>query len=393
MAQSLSVETPLSGRGVIALSATCGFAVANLYYSQPLLPQMAITFTTDVSAQGSIVMLMQAGYALGLLLWGPLGDRIDRRHLITMLFIANLISLALCATATSLNGLLFACTAAGLTTVSAQIIIPAVSSLVDARHRGQVMGQLMSGLFAGTLLARTISGFIGAHTSWRTVFELAAMVDIVLIALVWRYLPATKPTSDLSYPQLLSSLGQLLIRHPLLQEACGVGFLLFAAFNVLWSTLAFMLGQPPYHYDSETVGLFGLVGATGMIASPTIGKLTDRWGGRKVITRAAALIILAFIFIAGSSLNITCLMMGMVLLDLGSRANLVANQTQLYALLPQAPSRLNTLFMTHYFLGGAAGSALGTWAAEHWGWNGVATAGGLCALLALIVGRTISPKR
>ncbi|ODC03705.1 MFS transporter [Terasakiispira papahanaumokuakeensis] len=392
MAQPSSTAATLSGHGIIALSAICGFAVANLYYSQPLLPQMAATFTSDVSAQGAIAMLTQAGYAVGLLLWGPLGDRLDRRRLMTVLLVINLASLSLCATASSLSGLLMACVAIGLTAVSAQIIIPAVSGLVDARHRGQVIGKLMSGLFAGTLLARTLSGFVAAHTSWRTVFELAAIIDVAMIGLIWRYLPATEATSHLPYPRLLSSLWHLLVKQPLLQEACCMGFLLFAAFNVVWAALALMLAQPPYHYDSEAVGLFGLVGAVGILASSSIGSLTDHWGGRSVVTLAAALIMLAFICVIGSSLHLIFLMISLIILDLGSRANLVANQTRLYALLPDARSRLNTVFMTSYFLGGAAGSAMGTSAAECWGWNGIAATGVLCALLALLIGHIYRKK-
>ncbi|WP_295975353.1 MFS transporter [uncultured Xanthomonas sp.] len=235
----------LSGRSVVALSAACGFAVANLYYNQPLLPQMATAFGSDASAQGAIAMLTQVGYAAGLLLFGPLGDRLDRRRLITGLLLLNMLGLALCATVVSLDGLLAACLVVGLTAVSAQIIIPAVSGLVDPARRGQAVGRLMSGLFAGTLLARTVSGYVGAHTGWRTMFVIAAVVDAILIAVIWRYLPRTRPASDLSYPRLLASLGQLLARQPLLREACLVGFLLFAAFNVLWGSLAMMLARPP----------------------------------------------------------------------------------------------------------------------------------------------------
>ncbi|MFT4191820.1 MAG: MFS transporter [Comamonas sp.] len=385
MSLTAHAAAPLSGRSVVALSAACGFAVANLYYSQPLLPQMAGAFGAEDSVQGAIATATQAGYAAGLLLFGPLGDRADRRRLISALLLVNLVGLVLCATATRLGGLLAASVLVGLSAVSAQIIIPAVSGAVDPARRGQTVGRLMSGLFAGTLLARTLSGYVGAHTGWRSVFMLAAGVDVALIGLVWRFLPHIRPDSDLSYPKLLASLGQLFVRQSLLREACLAGFLLFAAFNVLWGSLALMLARPPYGYGSEAAGWFGLVGMAGMLASPAIGRLTDRWGGRRIITLAAALVMLAFLLIAGSAKTLGLLIAGVVLLDLGSRANLVANQTRLYALLPQARGRLNTVFMTSYFLGGAAGSVLGTTAAGRFGWSGIAAAGVFCAVLALAV--------
>lgn len=376
-------NAPLSGRRVLALSAACGFAVANLYYSQPLLPQMVLAFHADATFQGSIAMLIQLGYAVGLVLLGPLGDRLDRRRLMTALLLMNTLGLALCAMATTKEQLLAACTLVGMTAISAQIIIPAVSGLIDPNQRGHTVGRLMSGLFAGTLLARTLSGYLGAHAGWRAMFELAALIDVLLIGLIWLCLPNTPPASDLSYPKLLASLAELLVRQSVLREACLVGFLLFAAFNVLWGSLALMLAKPPYEYGSEAAGLFGLVGAAGMLASPTLGRLTDRWGGRWIVSLAAALIILAFNLIAGSALHIGFLITAVVILDLGSRANLVANQTRLYALSPQARGRLNTVFMTCYFLGGAVGSALGTAVAGRFGWSGVSLAGVLCAALAL----------
>lgn len=382
MTLSYQPVAPLNGRRVVALSAACGFAVANLYYCQPLLPAMAATFGAGASAQGMIAMLTQLGYAAGLLLFGPLGDRFDRRRLITALLLVNILGLALCATASSLNGLFLASALAGLTAISAQIVIPAVSGMADPARRGHTVGRLMSGLFAGTLLARTVSGYVGAEAGWRTMFTLAAVLDAALIALVWCCLPRVRPDSDLTYPQLLASLGQLLARQSLLREACLSGFLLFAAFNVLWEPLALMLTRSPYHWGCEVAGLFGLVGIGGMAASPFIGRLTDRWGGRRIVALAALIVAAAFALIAGSSYWSGCLIAGVIVLDLGSRANLVANQTRLYALLPQARGRLNTIFMTAYFLGGAAGSALGATAAGHFGWSGVSVAGMFCAALA-----------
>jgi predicted MFS family arabinose efflux permease len=358
----------LSGRSVLMLAASCGFAVANLYYSQPLLPAMAATFGAGADAQGAIAMLTQLGYACGLLLFGPLGDRLDRRRLIAGLLMANMAALALCAFAQNIPWLLAASVLLGLTAMSAQIIIPAVSGHVDPAQRGQTVGRLLSGLFAGTLLARTVSGYVGAHAGWRMMFVLAAVLNAALIAMVWLHLPRAKSESDLSYARLLASLVELFTGEPLLREACLTGFLLFAAFNVLWGSLALMLARPPYGWGSEVAGLFGLVGLVGMFASPSIGRL----------------VMVAFCLVVGSTWSIAWLIAAVVVLDLGSRANLVANQTRLYALLPQARGRLNTVFMTSYFLGGAVGSTVGAFAAGRYGWLGVATAGLLCAGLAFL---------
>ncbi|WP_233217337.1 MFS transporter [Trinickia dabaoshanensis] len=378
-----SDPAPLADHSVFALSAACGFAVASLYYSQPLLPVMAASLAAGSFAQGAIAMLTQFGYASGLLLFGPLGDRLDRRALILTLLAVNVAALASCAMATSLMWLLIASAVLGLTAISAQVVIPAVSGRADPARRGQTVGRLMSGLFAGTLLARTVSGYLGAHFGWRTTFEVAAALEFVPMVLVWRFLPSTVPDTALAYPRLLRSLWDLLRTQPRLREACVTGFVLYAAFNVLWGSLALMLARPPYHWGSDVTGLFGLVGLTGMLASPATGRLADRWGGRRVVALAAVSIMAAFVLIAGAGRSMGWLLAGILLLDLGSRANLVANQTRLYAFLPHARGRLNTVFMTSYFLGGAMGSALGTAVAARFGWTGVSAAGLLCGAAAL----------
>lgn len=376
-------NAPLGERSVLALSATCGFAVASLYYSQPLLPVIAASFGAGSFAQGAIAMLTQFGYACGLLLFGPLGDRLDRRVLIVSLMTANIAALILCARATNLALLFVASTVLGLTAMSAQIVIPAVSGRADPARRGQTVGRLMSGLFAGTLLARAVSGYLGAHLGWRTMFMAAALIEFVPIVLVWRHLPRAAAHSGLAYRQLLASLRTLLRDQPLLREASLTGFVLYAAFNLLWGSLALMLARAPYHWGSDVAGLFGLVGLIGMLASPATGRLADRWGGRRVVAAAAVSIMAAFALIAGAGRWIGWLAAGIVVLDLGSRANLVANQTRLYALLPEARGRLNTVFMTSYFVGGAVGSAIGTAVAERYGWGGLSAAGLLSGALAL----------
>nr|WP_207627429.1 MFS transporter [Photorhabdus tasmaniensis] len=378
-------QDPTSSISLMLLSAACGFAVANLYYNQPLLPAIGTSFGIDGATSGWIATLTQIGYAAGLFFFGPLGDTLSRRKLIFCLLTGNITSLILCAAAPNFIWFLTSSLILGLTSISAQIIIPAVSGWVTPEKRGRVVGNLMSGLFSGALLARTLSGAVGEHFGWREMFLLAALIDMFLFFLVWFVLPETAAPQTMAYGQLLASLGKLVKQQPLLREAALSGFLLFAAFNTLWGSLALLLSQPPYRWGSDIVGLFGLTGIAGMLASSTMGSMTDRFGGRAVVTTGALLVTLALCLIGGTRHSILFLFTGIIFLDLGSRAGLVANQTRLYTLLPDARSRLNTVFMTCYFAGGAAGSSLGAIAAWHLSWSGVALSGGGCALLATIL--------
>jgi predicted MFS family arabinose efflux permease len=375
--------SPLTQTNAVWLALACGIAVAGLYYNQPMLPLIGASFGRGGGEQGWIATLTQIGYASGIAMFGPLGDRVDPRKLITCLLAINAGSLLLCASASTFLWLLTASAALGLTAITAQIIIPAVSGLAPAEQRGKMVGSLLSGLFAGQLLARLVGGFVAEHAGWRTMFGLAAGLDCVLLWLVWSRMPATRGHSTLPYPQLMASLGRLFWREPLLREACASGFLLFAGFSAFWATLAFLLVQPPYRYGSDIAGLFGLVSLFGMLASRSIGNLTDQYGGRIVVGCGALLMMGAFGLISGAGRHLWLLIAGVVVLDLGSRAALVANQARLYTLAAEARSRVNTVFMSGYFAGGALGSMAGSAAASRFAWHGVAGVGVVCVLGAL----------
>lgn len=382
----------VSQRLVFLMTCCCAFAVSAIYYHQPLLPQMASTFGVSLAASSWIATVTQLGYAAGLLFFVPLGDRIQPRTLAATAILVNTLALLGCALAPSFS-LLAACSAlVGLTAISAQIIIPTISGRADEASRGRVVGTLLGGLSAGLLLARTVSGYAGAHLGWRTMFVLAAALDVVLLATVWRSLPLVAARPAVGYLALLRSMATLVKEEPVLRIASACGFLMFAAFSALWATLAAMLSQAPYGFGPASIGAFGLVGLAGMLASGRIGALVDRVGERTMVLCGAGLVGLAFVLIAFSGHGLAWLVAGMVLLDFGNRAGLVANQSRVFALRPQARSRLNTVFMVSYFLGGAAGAALGGVGAHRAGWQGMALVGlGLAAMAGLL--NALSPPR
>jgi predicted MFS family arabinose efflux permease len=365
------------------LAVACAFAIATLYYSQPILPLIGASFGTSDTVTSQLVMLGQIGYSLGLFLFVPIGDRVDRRRLILTLLAINTVGMAACAAAPSFAFLGVALLLAGLTTVTPQIIIPTVAGMAAPDKRGQAVGVLLSGMSAGLLIGRTLSGFVGEFAGWRAVFALAIAMNALLMVIVWRTLPATKPSSDLSYPKLLLSLGRLFADHATLRAACITGFLAFGAFSALWATLAALLARPPYQFGANTVGLFGLIGVVSIVAAPLIGRLTDRLGTRLMIGAGTVVLLIAFGFVSQAERTVWALALGIALIDIGYRCVLLANQTRIYPLQPSAQSRLNTVFMTSVFLGGAAGSLCGA-AAVVWSWSGLACAGASLAAVALI---------
>jgi len=380
-----SKETPIPYALVAILAVACGLAIANIYYNQPLLPLFAASFGRSAAEAGFIATLTQLSYAVGMLLFVPLGDRVSRRRLILTLLGINTVSLIGAAVAPAFGVLIAASVTLGLTSVSASIIIPAAAALAAPSQRGRVVGILMTGLTSGILLARTISGFVGTHAGWRTMYWIATALDVLLLGLIaWR-LPAVAPTTDISYGKLLRSLWTLLRVEPVLRIAAATGALIFAACSSFWSALAFLIARPPFGYGSDVAGTFGLAALFGIVASTPIGWLADRYGPRPVWLIGAFTVIAAFAGVAGAENRIWLLVVAAVLLELGNRTSLIANQTSIYSLATDARSRLNTVFVGSYFMGGAAGSVVGAAAAGFGGCTGLALAGSVFAFAALTV--------
>ncbi|OME57373.1 MFS transporter [Paenibacillus odorifer] len=382
---AVRVGEGLSKQFILILAIASGLSVANMYYNQPLLAEIGRTFNASSNAVGYVSMLTQIGYALGMLFFVPLGDIRERRTLISGLLIAVSLSLIGFATAQNLTWMYIASFAIGITTVVPQVIIPLSAELALPEERGKVIGTVMSGLFFGILLARTISGIIGDMFGWRAMYWIAAVVMLLLSLILYRLIPATKPDNNSSYSDLLKSMGQLIRRYSTLRESSLIGACMFGGFSVFWTSLAFFLEGEPYHYSSSITGLFGLIGVAGAAGAPFIGRLADRIAPKKIVGILLLITLIAYGFFGLAGFTIWSLIAGVIILDLGVQGSQVSNQTRIYALEPAARSRINTVFMVSTFTGGAIGSTLGSFAWQHWGWSGVCLMGGTLVVAALCI--------
>ncbi|MEK4348826.1 MFS transporter [Paenibacillus sp. FSL P4-0184] len=390
MTQSITPAAVRVGGGltkqfILILAIASGLSVANMYYNQPLLADIGRTFHASSNAVGYVSMLTQIGYALGMLFFVPLGDIRERRTLISGLLIAVSLSLVGFATAQNLIWMYIASFAIGITTVVPQVIIPLSAELALPEERGKVIGTVMSGLFFGILLARTISGIIGDMFGWRAMYWIAAAIMLLLSLILYQLIPKTKPENNSSYTDLLKSMGNLIRRYSTLREASLIGACMFGGFSVFWTSLAFFLEGEPYHYSSSITGLFGLIGVAGAAGAPFIGRLADRIAPKKIVGILLLLTLIAYGFFGLAGFTIWSLIAGVIILDLGVQGSQVSNQTRIYALEPAARSRINTVFMVSTFTGGAIGSTLGSFAWQHWGWNGVCLMGGMLIVAAICI--------
>ncbi|MBK0125155.1 MFS transporter [Pantoea sp. S61] len=374
---------------VFTLAAGAGLSVASIYYSQPMLDIISKQFNVGIGSVGMVPMLTQAGYALGILLLAPLGDRHDRRTIILIKGLMLVAALLLCGFSGGINALLIASFVTGLTATVAQDIVPASAALAPERSRGKTVGTVMTGLLVGILLSRVVSGVVAEYLGWRTMYMVAAVAVLMISLALWRVLPRFKPGTSVSYPRLLLSLAHLWQHHQTLRRAAIAQGLLSVAFSAFWSTLALMLSEG-FHFDSAIAGAFGLAGAAGALAAPLAGSVADRIGPARVTQYGATLVMVSFALMFLLPLLPVPAQIGLIIIstigfDLGVQATLVAHQTLVYSLAPEARSRLNALMFTVVFIGMATGAALGSLALAHFGWTGVVALSTLAAALALMI--------
>ena len=381
---------PLTLALVGLLAAGAGLSVAALYYSQPMLGELQSDIGASARQVGLVPTLTQLGYAAGIFLLAPLGDRFDRRRIILAKATALCVALLAAGASSSIAMLLVASLAVGLAATLAQDIVPAAATLAPEAQRGRIVGTVMTGLLLGILLSRVVSGFVAANFGWRAMFVAAAVSIAAFAAVAWRALPRFKPTTRLHYAALLASSAQLWRRYGALRRAALAQGLLSVGFSAFWSTLAVMLHSSTWHLGSAAAGAFGLAGAAGALAAPVAGRLADTRGPELVTRLGTGLAAVSFLVMAGGGLlprdvQLWVIGLGAVGFDLGAQATLVSHQTIVYGLDPGARSRLNALLFTGMFIGMSSGAALGSLALAQWGWPGVMLMAAGSALAALIV--------
>ncbi|CAO3438416.1 MFS transporter [Azospirillum endophyticum] len=363
---------PALSRSLILLMAlACGVVVANIYYAQPLVGLIGPAVGLSPETASLVVTLTQVGYGAGLVLLVPLGDLLENRRLVVATLCSTVAALLVAAVAPSASLFLAAAFLIGVTSVAVQMLVPLAAHMAPEASRGQVVGNVMSGLLLGILLARPVSSLIADSLGWRAVFGLSALVMVGFAVLLWRVLPQRRPKGRSSYGALLGSLGRLLVRTPVLQRRTVYQTMMFAAFSLYWTSVPLLLAGAPFHLSQRGIALFALSGAAGALVAPIAGRIADRGWTRPATGFALAMAALSFFVARAGEGSIALLVLAGLLLDMGVQMNMVLGQRAIYSLGAETRSRMNAIYMAIFFLGGAAGSALAGYAFAVGGWEPV----------------------
>jgi predicted MFS family arabinose efflux permease len=366
--------TPLQGRALrlvmLVLAFAAGASVANLYYAQPLLSLIRHDFGTSSGTAALVVTLTQVGYALGLALLLPLGDLFENRRLASRTLIVTALALAATAAAPDFGVFLVMSLLVGVTSVVAQVLVPLAAHLAPPQERGRYVGQVTGGLLLGIMLARSVASVAAAAWGWRSIYAISAVLMVVTAVLLARLLPQRQPEHVASYGRLVASSVTIARAEPVLIRRAAGQALMFGAFTAYWTAITFELTG---HHGLSQLGVaaFALVGAAGAAAAPVAGRLGDRGHSARARGAAVALGLVAMVLAGLGSATLALLAVSAVLLDFAVQTNHVLSVRDIYTLRPQARARMNSVYMTSIFAGGAISSAVTGVVYQRWGWPGV----------------------
>jgi len=381
-------DSALTARLSLLMAVACGLIVANIYYAQPLIGPISDSLGLSQGAAGLIVTMSQVGYGLGLLLVVPLGDLFENKRLV-------LVSVGVCAFALlgaalskSAAPFLVAALFIGLGSVAVQMLVPFAAHLAPPGAGGRVIGNIMGGLMFGIMLARPVSSIVTEISSWHTIFYLSSACMFLLLILLHRALPVRQPNSKLSYVTLIRSMLQMMVSIPVLRRRAIYHAFLFGAFSLFWTTVPLLLASPLFSLDQAGIALFALAGVAGAIAAPIAGRLADRGWMKPATGLAMVAVAIAFLLTqlidSGTTGALVLLTFAAILLDFGVAANLTLGQRAIFMLKPEFRSRLNGMYMSTFFVGGALGSAIGAWSFAYGSWSMTAWIGFGLPIAALI---------
>ncbi|WP_428241589.1 MFS transporter [Gynuella sp.] len=372
------------------LATAVGLIVANLYYAQPLVGPISKQLHMSSESAGMIVTLTQIGYGIGLLFIVPLADLMENRTLVIRVLIIALLALLVCTFTQTQAWFLSAAWMIGLGSVAVQILVPYAAHLAPPHMRGQVVGNVMSGLMIGIMFARPVASFITSISTWRWTFGISAMVMVAVMLLLRKTMPIRQPETRISYAKLISSLPGLVLQYPILRRRALYQACLFGSFSLFWTVSPLLLASPLFGLSQMGIALFALAGVAGAIAAPVSGRVADRGLGKPFSYVAMIIAICSYLITwldqSGSWLSLAAMVTAAIMLDFSVTLNLVIGQRAIYGLSDEFRSRLNGIYMATFFTGGAIGSAVGVWAYAHGGWQTASWIGlGMPALALLLL--------
>jgi predicted MFS family arabinose efflux permease len=381
---AVSPSLPLSRGSIGILAAACGLAVANANYAQPLLVDIGRSLHLADSTVGLIPALTQFGVSAGILLLLPLGDAIATRRLLTVAIVVQALALMAISLVPDGTMLLVLSLVVGFFGITPYVLPPYATLRTPSQSRGRVTALLAQGVLVGMLLARGISGVVGLHFGWRTVYGMAGVAMLLLlIPLRWTVRPES-PTARASYLALMRSLVEVFRTVPVVRWSALCQAFATGSFTVLWIGISFYLQSPVFGWHSDGVGALAAIGAAAAVCAPFVGGFADRKGPRRSLLMALTAVGISWVLLAAFGHTVAGVIVGMIVLDMGAAAADISNRTVIFGLRADIRTRLTTIYMVGKFAGAGMMAWLTGLVWAMGGWDAVCALGAMSAAIATL---------
>lgn len=363
---------------------SCCLVLANIYYAQPIIIDMAQSIGLNSSQSGLIVTASQIGYCLGVILLVPMGDIFRSKTLITILVLLTSFTMLIASVSESMYTFLIAIFFVGIFSSVVQIIIPLGVGIAKPDEKGIVTGLLVAGVLLGIAMARITASFVVEWFSWRSIYWVASIIMLLLSILIAYLLPSNEIRGQSAgYFKNLSTMWRLFLQLPKLRYRLYHQAAIFSCFTMFWATAPIVLKEKLglTHFEIATISLVSL---TAPFVAIYAGKLIDR-GKEQMLTKCGLITLaIAFLVIPIFGIQTIFFAIAIFLLDPGIVTTNVVSQQAVLNMMPEARSRLNALFVAGAFFGGSIGAYIGPWIYSHYGWLTMSAIGLMLLFIAYI---------
>ncbi|MCE0462958.1 MFS transporter [Pseudomonas uvaldensis] len=363
-----------------------GFATfALLYCVQPMMPLLSAEFSIN-AAQSSLILSVATGLlAIGLLITGPISDRIGRKPVM----VAALFAAALCTIASAMmptwHGVLVLRALVGLSLSGlAAVAMTYLSEEIHPRHIGLAMGLYIAGNAIGGMCGRLIAGVLIDFVSWHTAMLVIGGLALIAAAVFWRILPESRNFRPRSlHPRSLLDGFTLHFRDAGLPLLFLEAFVLMGAFVTLFNYIGYRLLAAPYHLDQAFVGLLSVVYLSGIYSSAKVGALADKVGRRKMLWVTIALMLAGLALTMVTQLSVV--IVGMLVFTFGFFGAHSVASSWIGRRALKAKGQASSLYLFSYYAGSSVAGTAGGVAWHLGGWNGIGLFIATLLMVALLV--------
>jgi len=279
---------------VALLAAVTAIGPFSLQALSPALPAISASFAVPASVAQLMLSLSLVAMAVTTLAWGPISDRFGRRPVLVAGMVLAGFGSGLAAVAPVLWLAILGRLLQAAGAVAGMVLARAVAQdLYGRAGAAAIIGQITAVMVVAPMVAPALSGLIVEWIGWRGIFALVALASLALAVWSRAELPETAPNGAVqSWSAILGGFAGI----------AGLrGFWANASFGACsLASFLFFVGAAPYVMQ-EAYGarpsLYGLyfipLALTYALSNMACGRMTGRYGARRMIVLGGAITIVA----------------------------------------------------------------------------------------------------